>query len=131
MNLRDTTLVRRWIRRAILAGAAVAGLLVLYVYPPGAGSLYPRCLIHAVTGLSCPGCGTLRALHALLHGRLAEALGWNAWSMAVLAVLAVYGVLRASAFRWSPRRPAVRFPVSLAGVLALSGLVFCVLRNAG
>ncbi len=30
-----------------------------------------------LTGCYCPGCGSLRALHQLLHGRLVVALGLN------------------------------------------------------
>ena len=39
----------------------------------------PRCLVKQITGLSCPGCGLLRAVHAALHGRLAEAVSYNYW----------------------------------------------------
>ena len=35
------------------------------------------CLFHEATGLSCPGCGSGRAVLALLHGRVLEALGYN------------------------------------------------------
>ena len=44
-----------------------------------------------------PGCGTQRALHALLHGNFVEALRLNAllpFSMALLAVLATASILR-------------------------------------
>lgn len=38
----------------------------------------PQCVFLHVTGLQCPGCGSQRALHALLHGHLAEAFSQNA-----------------------------------------------------
>jgi hypothetical protein len=63
-----------------LAGAAAAALgagLVLFVCDPAGVPIYPVCLFHKVTGLSCPGCGALRALHALLHGQWLAALHFN------------------------------------------------------
>ncbi len=38
----------------------------------------PKCPFHALTRLQCPSCGNTRALHALLHGRLTDALAYNA-----------------------------------------------------
>ena len=37
------------------------------------------------TGLYCPGCGSTRALYALLHGRPGEALAMNPLLLVVLA----------------------------------------------
>ena len=63
---------------------AAAGAWILYTFPPGAGSFYPRCVFHAVTGLLCPGCGTTRALHQLLHGHFAAAFRLNPFLFAVM-----------------------------------------------
>lgn len=38
---------------------------------------FPQCPLKWLTGLSCPGCGVQRALHALLNGHFAEALSYN------------------------------------------------------
>ena len=38
----------------------------------------PPCLFTAIFGVRCPGCGSLRALHALAHGDLKAALAFNA-----------------------------------------------------
>ncbi len=53
------------------------GIVVLFLLDPFEAQFFPRCPIFAVTGLKCPGCGTARALHAVLHGRFAEALRFN------------------------------------------------------
>jgi len=63
------------------AVAAVAGLVVLYLFDPTASSFYPPCLFRSLTGLLCPGCGITRAAHHLLHGRLAEAFHYNAMAV--------------------------------------------------
>jgi hypothetical protein len=50
---------------------------VLFVFDPGLSSFYPGCFFYRSTGLLCPGCGSLRALHQLLHGNFATALRFN------------------------------------------------------
>lgn len=37
----------------------------------------PKCVFHTLTGLQCPGCGFSRAMHALLHGHVWQALAYN------------------------------------------------------
>jgi hypothetical protein len=59
-------------------------------------------LFHDLTGLWCPGCGTARALHQLLHGNVAAAFRFNALSMAMLPV-AGYLVVRGDASTLKPR----------------------------
>ena len=41
--------------------------------------LFPPCLFRRLTGLSCPGCGMQRFVHALTNGRPLEAVGYNAF----------------------------------------------------
>ncbi len=62
----------------ILVGLALlGGAAVLYLFDPAVNGFYPRCQLYRVTGLQCPGCGGLRALHALLHGHVVEAFRLN------------------------------------------------------
>lgn len=37
----------------------------------------PKCSFKLLTGFSCPGCGIQRAIHAMLHGHIAEAIQYN------------------------------------------------------
>lgn len=39
--------------------------------------LFPKCPFHVLTDLHCPGCGSQRAIHDLLHFRIGEALLHN------------------------------------------------------
>jgi hypothetical protein len=58
-------------RVGILAG--VFFLAVLFFFDPATTSFYPPCLFKTVLGRQCPGCGSLRAAHQLLHGNFGVA----------------------------------------------------------
>ena len=81
-RLRSDALWRReWRRYATLAavtalGAGAFGVL-RRIDPNVAGNPLPPCPLRALTGLYCPGCGSTRTLHALLHGDLATAMAMN------------------------------------------------------
>lgn len=67
-------------------------LVLLRVFDPLTSGVFPPCPLHALTGLYCPGCGSLRAMHALLHGNLRVAFAMNPLAMLALPFL-VYGVV--------------------------------------
>lgn len=50
---------------------------MLFFFDPTEHLFYPKCALYTATGISCPGCGSLRALHQLTHGHLLEALRLN------------------------------------------------------
>jgi len=66
----------------LLCGAAGA---VLWV---------PGCPVREWSGLKCPGCGSGRAMAALLRGDAAGALYWNALLLPLAALLVVAGCRR-------------------------------------
>jgi uncharacterized protein DUF2752 len=68
--------LKRWVLAAIVT-FAVATATLLYYFDPNQCPYYPTCLFHQTTGLLCPGCGSLRALHQLLHGHVLAALRFN------------------------------------------------------
>lgn len=49
-------------------------LLCVYEYRGGNGM---ECKFYRYTGFFCPGCGSGRAVRALIHGHFAEAAGYN------------------------------------------------------
>lgn len=55
------------------------GLLAVYaLFDPSSSVLFPKCPFRMLSGLECPGCGSQRAVHSLLHGDIGGALGYNA-----------------------------------------------------
>ena len=67
---RRSTVIGIWL--LILAGAAY-----LFVFEPGKSGFFPACPFRSLTGLLCPGCGTTRALHEIVHGDFAAAFMLN------------------------------------------------------
>ena len=113
---------------ALAGTAAVLAGAVLFCFDPSQCSFYPVCVFHVITGLQCPGCGTLRALHQLLHGHVLAALYYNALFVLGLPVGAVGGVYWGwCRLRRQPASFSVR-PVWLwAGGAVL--LIFSLVRN--
>ena len=64
-------------RNAAVGGALAAVAALISFYDPASTSFYPSCPLRALTGLLCPLCGGLRAAHALLHGRVFDAVVLN------------------------------------------------------
>jgi hypothetical protein len=123
--------VRRVPRRVLLAAVGAAGTLaagVLFAYDPMRVGFYPRCPLYLLTGLYCPGCGSLRAGHALLHGHLAEAVGFNAFLVAALPFL-LYGLARRLAPLAGFTLPEVRLSARSVWAVFAAVCAFAVLRN--
>jgi hypothetical protein len=111
----------------VAAGCAVAGGVVFAVDPETPGR-YPTCPFLALTGWYCPGCGTTRAVHALLHGDAGLALQRNPLTVAALVVLAAaFALWSRRLWRGAPRT-WVAPPWVLYGLLVVI-LAFWVLRN--
>jgi hypothetical protein len=70
---------------AALAGVALAAMGVLFVFDPAVTSWFPSCPLNTLTGWLCPFCGSLRAVHALLHGHIGAALRFNPMTTAGIA----------------------------------------------
>jgi hypothetical protein len=118
----------RWAPYAVLAAVASAAAYVAAVDPNRPGH-YPTCPFLAITGYYCPGCGTLRMVHALTHGHVGEAFGRNALAFLTLPVLAYLWVRWAVAARRGGS-PQVRMlhPWAIIGFTVVV-VVFWVVRN--
>ena len=112
-----------------LAGLGVMALAaVLFFFDPNQYAFYPTCLFHKATGLLCPGCGSLRALHQLLHGHLGAAFRFN--PLLILSLPVCGWFLSVWAFKkWKGRPVSVALPIQWLWLLAAAILVFTVWRN--
>lgn len=112
---------------ALSVGATLVA--VFFAFDP-ARYPFPRCPINLLTGLYCPGCGSQRATHALLHGHVAQAADLNLLAVLSLPLLALGAVatLR-TLLSGQLHRPALLYRSWLPLVLAGTVAVFTVLRN--
>ena len=115
-----------------IAGALLfaAGVATLYVVDPAQGGFYPSCLLHQFTGLNCPGCGTLRGLHQLLHGHFAAAWAMNPLAMCLTPGLIAVGICsQVAAWRSLPGRLSRRLGARWIWCLFVVIVAYGVLRN--
>jgi len=99
--------------------ALVAAAAAVFAFDPARVGIFPTCPLHQMTGLWCPGCGSTRAFHQLLHGNLIAAFRFNPLAILMLP-LAGYLVIRGDVSTLKP-----------AGIWALliAIVMFGVLRN--
>lgn len=120
---------RRRAAAALAAAGVAAGAAVLWRFDPMRVGWYPRCPSFVLTGLYCPGCGALRAGHALLHGHLGEALGFNAVLVLAAPLLAYVLARRALAAAGGPALPGRRLTGRESWAVVAVVVAFGVLRN--
>ena len=72
----------------ILLGGLIGGI-IYYRFNPAASAVFPKCPFLLITGLKCPGCGSQRAIHALLHFDFGGAFGHNALLLISLPYIAL------------------------------------------
>ncbi|TMR89510.1 DUF2752 domain-containing protein [Nonomuraea basaltis] len=116
---------------APLGVAAGAGAVVAFVgvVDPNQPGHYPTCPFLWITGLYCPGCGTLRTIHALAHLDPVAALGLNPLAVAMIPFLLFWwGRWVVRAWQGRPRRVTLAHPAWLWAFLAVV-MVYWVVRN--
>lgn len=86
---------RKYLSILVLSATFIGLLLFYYLVNPSAKGFFIKCPFKAITGLDCPGCGSQRALHALLHGDFSAAVAYN-----LLFVSAIPYVLVGLLFEW-------------------------------
>lgn len=104
--------------RLLILAVCIVALAFLYFWNPSDIRHFPRCPFVALTGLKCPGCGTLRGIHALLHFRFREAFRLNPFMLFSLPVIA-----------WMLLSPKFRFNVTVGRTILFIVLTWWIVRN--
>ena len=86
----QTLMVKKKLYFAAGTVMIIALAVIYYRFNPAKYSFFPKCPFYVLTGFDCPGCGSQRAVSALLHGNLKAALGFNFLLVACLPFLAVH-----------------------------------------
>lgn len=79
--------------RRVLMAVGVTALFVLlavvyFFFDPLEAAWMPKCIWKVATGTDCPGCGSQRMAHALMHGDLHAAWHANAFALCMLPLIA-------------------------------------------
>ncbi len=111
---------------AVVVAIVFAGLFY-YTVDPESGWM-PRCAFKAFTGYDCPGCGFQRALHALLHGDVADAWRYNAFAFFAVPGGIYYIIVEAGRRRW-PHLHAASVNPWVIGAVAVGIVGWWILRN--
>ena len=111
-----------------LALLAIGG--VYYSVNPLVKSFPVQCVWRLLTGTLCPACGMQRALHAVVHGHIREAIGYNYFFVvsipyAGLAVLSTWYNYR-HVFDWLQRLVFHRYTL---GAYVACFFIWWILRN--
>jgi len=134
MQLEETIInVSNGVSGRLMAAASVIGIagssVVVAAYNPTDVHFFPLCPLYELTGFACPGCGLTRGFHALFHGDIPAAFGFNAllsiWAVIIAYVwvsLVVYAIRGKGLPMW-PTNPTFLWTFMI--VL----LVFGVVRN--
>lgn len=95
------SLVRMSVRRKLANIAILILLLVLgtiyFIFDPSSSVFFPKCPVMMLTGYPCAGCGSQRAIHALLHFDFRTAVEHNALVVVFIPLLLL--MFFASCFR--------------------------------
>lgn len=135
MSMMGAGIIRRFgpdlatgLKLLFILGVIIAALLALFVLNPADGSFCPPCPFHTLTGLYCPGCGSLRALHQLLHGNLSEAFGFNPLMVLSLPFLG-YCLISPRVAAVAKRTKAGFIPAFWIWSILVVIILFWILRN--
>jgi len=119
---------RRALGPIAVAAAAAGVVTAVGLLDPNVAGHYPTCPWLALTGTYCPGCGSLRAIHALAHGDPATAMARNPLAVLAIGWLVVWFLV------WVRRTVTGRVRTTMAPAWVLYGilgvvLAYWVLRN--
>jgi hypothetical protein len=115
---------------ALLIWLSIAiGATYLFIFEPGKSGFFPACPFRTLTGFTCPGCGSTRGLHRLLHGDVVAAFEFNPLMVLSLPFL-LYALVRYTAAAVSGR-PLQRHYVNAKYIWMLFAVImsFWIFRN--
>lgn len=106
------------------------GLAVLFYFlNPIEHEIFPHCLFHSLTGYYCPGCGSQRAIHSLLHLNFGGVIG-NNFMFLPATLLLIYHYSRNlfnQQFNW--KLPNIFYFKKTPWIILIAIVLFWILRN--
>jgi Protein of unknown function (DUF2752) len=117
----------------ILSGAycalTVIGVASLAFLDPAETTFIPMCPCRLLTGLYCPGCGSLRAIHAMTRLRIDRAFGYNPLLVLFVPLFIWFFAANLATACWGPDKIKFSLPPAFAKSLLLIIVAYFVIRN--
>ena len=109
---------------------AIAALLAIFIYATfdPETTPFPKCPFFWATGLKCPGCGSQRALHQLLHLHVGAAFRYNALFVCALPLIILILVSELLKNKYPGLRRAFQNPYFGWSIVVIT-LLWWILRN--
>ncbi len=104
-------------------------VLVYYSFEPGKLFISFNCPLFAMTGLYCPGCGSQRAIHSLLHLRFAEVLKQNILILPTILFVVYHLTFRFFNRKFGWRLPDILYNKKTPWIILVIIIVFWIIRN--
>lgn len=111
-----------------MAALAIVLAIVYYYFDPVEARWMPRCLWKVATGTDCPGCGSQRMAHALVHGDISGAWHANAFALCIIPLIGLLLALEMKREAWPNVYRKVHAPWVI-WTLAAAVLVWWIVRN--
>lgn len=119
-------------KRRITIATAIALLISLtmfyFIVDPEMSRIMPQCIFHRLTGLDCPGCGSQRLIHALLHADFRSAWHHNPFLFCLIPVILVYTWLEFFPSK-TPRLFRIFHSTAMIVAIGVAIIVWGILRN--
>lgn len=120
--------VPKWLKWGVALGLTLAAVIFYAIFDPGNSVWMPQCMVHRFTGYDCPGCGSQRMLHALLHGRIGEAWHYNAFLLCMIPALGLMGFSEIKRRRY-PRLYRILYSMPMIYTLCGAIVLWTIIRN--
>jgi len=131
----DSARRRTELAKGVLGVALMFAIpMFLRFAPAWAEQFYPVCIWNRLTGLYCPGCGTLRAFTALAHFDFGSAFSYNPFLFLLVLPITVYlctiYIIRAISGRWVPsllssHKSVIPVAAIITGVWIFRNVFYC------
>ncbi|UOB18202.1 DUF2752 domain-containing protein [Abyssalbus ytuae] len=114
----------------IITGVALIVMLSLYFnFNPSDYNFFPKCPFYSITGFYCPGCGSQRAIHDLLHGNIIDAIKHNLLiPLVILVIIYKIGLFWLENIKKKEVEDILYNP-TLSNIIVVLVISFWILRN--
>lgn len=104
---------------------------VYFNFNPIAGKIpFPKCPTYTFLHLNCPGCGSQRAVHELLHLNIAKAFSYNPLFITTLPFLVyIFGVVLYNFVFDKKIKIKILYSNTFAKALIYTVIIYSILRN--